>query len=860
MKFPWRFGMRGEMADTAISPVATIIIFVVSMVVIALIIMAVLGGIPGIMDKACKAIPGLCKDTEAARSNYLTARASTESLVFGINCVVAGGQECGKKVFSPDDFSDTYNQKKPGLFPAAAVASGGETDGGKMVTVTCSGKTGAGMDKCTIKNFKLPEEFAGYESDSGELKDTIEQYIAGYGDPSYLVYYQSFPLGENADWDFKSGWFNRIGKAIMLSGCALDILGPVFKTAIKGIRSVASLKGLIRLGGETGAATQKTINVIKSLGAKLEKFGTSADDLARLAEDGVITEKGVTTAIINSGMNKEIVYTFKSVDEYASAAGSLSVSDDAVKAFQGAKALTEEGVTTTGEIAFSQAYTVSLADKLPKEQQKNILTKFLTKYFDIKNSDKMYKAALITMGKVGIDGVGSYAAARMDSSVCKFSPGEDFSAITMKSPFDNYKKGKCGEDIGTVIFPQRIHKAEVISDPSKGNIVDIMEPVNLRKEIPILKDHTSSFYLASPCHADLTIERREDDVVCGYYSYDMQRGGVICENPGYKGLLDFLSDKDKSCGSLLNNNPALSLGIQNMKEYVLFREGKGKDFSASLVPENDYIEINDFPNGKKWYFDSSLEKITHISDSAGIYTYKTRDDAKDGEYFMMDDDTVYYEKCEERTADMTKDLDKMLFEENDQIYTCGINLFKKGASQGSSSVHGKVYGIKQSDGKIRFDAIVSTKISNDGVTYEVDLLIDSDPYNRVLDSVYSLDPRTEAYASNMGSGSYTYLDIRRVFSDNNLDGTVDYVEGYGCRAPVIEIVADRGPYDDDEYNYCYKKDYKEGIGLSLTVLGFAAQSVSKVTRFGGFGAWAVSTIVDCGIAAVEMKLNEGSWP
>ena len=55
-------------------------------------------------------------------------------------------------------------------------------------------ESGKDSSKCTVYNFQLPQYI-----------ENAEKYIAGYGDPKYLIYWNMFPISE-VTWTFKINW------------------------------------------------------------------------------------------------------------------------------------------------------------------------------------------------------------------------------------------------------------------------------------------------------------------------------------------------------------------------------------------------------------------------------------------------------------------------------------------------------------------------------------------------------------------------------------------------------------------------------------------------------------------------------
>ncbi len=77
--------------------------------------------------------------------------------------------------------------------------------------------------KCTVKNFNLPQKVS-----------KAEEWIAGYGDPKFLVYWQKFPAGEDAAWSGYRTWLEDtfVFFLFILPG-ATSLVKGIFKTSEK---------------------------------------------------------------------------------------------------------------------------------------------------------------------------------------------------------------------------------------------------------------------------------------------------------------------------------------------------------------------------------------------------------------------------------------------------------------------------------------------------------------------------------------------------------------------------------------------------------------------------------------------------
>ena len=75
---------------------------------------------------------------------------------------------------------------------------------------------------CKVINFNMPDNFKG-------ITGTAKEYISGFGDPNFLVYFQKFPQGEDRSWVSWSAWYEGVGAVMMVTMCAGSLAKPVTK-------------------------------------------------------------------------------------------------------------------------------------------------------------------------------------------------------------------------------------------------------------------------------------------------------------------------------------------------------------------------------------------------------------------------------------------------------------------------------------------------------------------------------------------------------------------------------------------------------------------------------------------------------
>ncbi len=270
---------------------------------------------------------------------------------------------------------------------------------------------------CTITNFYLPQEVLG-----------AEKYIAGYGDPKFLVYWQNFPPGEDAAWTSYATWMEHVGTVVLF---ALPV-GKVIKGG----------KYLIKGAGKTVASTTKT--ALTSAGSSL---------VSKLT--------GKTAA-------KNVQYM-----------------------------LFDVSVSRAARIA---AIAKAAGQGIFKEL--------------IWGAEKHYGVGLKPLLAVaGVATVASWVGAYKDSVNDKYIKKSE--SLVLDVPY---------------LETETLALNELTQQPGMNALgyntpIGLVQPVVLNRED--LFETPSTFYLASPCHADLVIEGGEY-VYCREYIYNSKDKTVVC--------------------------------------------------------------------------------------------------------------------------------------------------------------------------------------------------------------------------------------------------------------------------------------------------------------------------------------------
>ena len=153
--------------------------------------------------------------------------------------------------------------------------------------------------ECDVKNFYLPQSFDGFFT--GKPKE----YIAGYGDPAFIIYFQQFPKGEDAAWSSFSEWYRGVGTVLFAGMCISNVLKPVTKP----LKLLFQGKKIAKLGEVAKAAGTKvddSVNWIKSIVDKVKTGKT----VFRKTETRI---NDVTTRIVFTETRKSSIAVLKDV-------------------------------------------------------------------------------------------------------------------------------------------------------------------------------------------------------------------------------------------------------------------------------------------------------------------------------------------------------------------------------------------------------------------------------------------------------------------------------------------------------------------------------------------------------------------
>jgi hypothetical protein len=814
---------------------------IIGIVMLAFIVFILFG-----IDELQNFFDNLFVSEEEKERNEMKAKASTEALVDSINCV-ADPDNCeidpGGETHDPDD----YKEDKEGI--SGSVAAQGDSDLVKVecetnpreeepklvdlppnvepdpsihhkcepnvyeefrwfrwVTVldngnTCkfceNGKYDESSDKCktvnekmcTIKNFHLPENFAEFGS--------AEEYISGFGDPSFLVYWQNFPAGEDAAWSSFSAWYQGVGAVMFAGMCASRFLGPALKGAkwIVGNKRVVKLSDAIKQGGES---VKENIGTLRAF---LDKYKTRLNSWTlRPTKSADIAD---SRALVPSGSPGDDLDLFVDYESTLTQAGKLS----ALKSAFGETSLT--WLKAEWKPAMSKAMTYT-----------------------------------------GIATLAAYSAARIDTELGKFydqKPNNMVLSKPLKTP-DLFAL----ENLEIVTSHESINKnVPIILDKSNTWVYD--SPFYLASPCHTDLKVTSEYVLCEGYSYDsvtkiascgvITVADREfpsDATFCGHLSFVEISGSheIFSDNNNDGEWDELILYNSWSGGSPTQTIPGIfsttgSTEIEHINLKDTDNDGR-LDYMAQTFYNGDVVVTIDSDG------DGEFDLID--TDNDGEYEIQLRDFfAQNAEAYSDKDDDGVYETSLGETEFIEIDSYLDWGTSYDAIKYTNPKDFTRLERLSNIDIY------RNSDGgmeAVSTPGMVFIDVNDDGY---FDYAQPSSKYPSNQSNGFWQCDEEEGLSCSRGSHVV-----------KSSEGNGYRIETIGlCYTKAIAVGLENQDDYEDEHNFCYQQE-SQWLTFAVTSGEFALDAFVK--RFTGPIGWGLATVADCGIAYYEIFHRGKSWP
>ncbi|MBU0953182.1 MAG: hypothetical protein KKA90_02035 [Nanoarchaeota archaeon] len=522
---------------------------VFAFVIFAVMVMAILmsggSGIAGFLacDEDAPSWYWWCDQKELSQDNII-AYQSTASLACALSAV-AQGNDALPCIKTAPQYEEKENQVFPPLSPAGKIGEIGDAIKQSELGLTCEKKPGGeGQVTCLLKGFHLPERF------SPELfKDDFNEYIGGFGDPTYLIFQTIFPLGEDYSWN---GFWVSYSGIVRVGTYAV----PAGLLGVKARKLVTSpLKYLTKTKLGKFAIVGGVIAAVVYFKDVFDQVETGKDTGGTMILTDTSTTPGEARKIVynvaKNKINKVIKNTYgNSVDTY------LKVTE---------KGINQEEVTSAFILAEEENPDQSLLNGVPD----------LFQFLKQDEKDRITDAVVLE-GEESIKTVQNYFDVSIATIIAEQAACQHSKALNRPNTLVLQKALQC-DDSGIKTVPLSGLETTALNNLAPNN----EKPVILKKRAT---DDDTQFYLASPCRADLFVY--EDNVVCDKYVVT-QEGSVICENP------ELSSTNELQCGDIEKNLELLSSETPSLKSTIDMSDLEAL-FGLSYRPLFTYETSNEF--------------------------------------------------------------------------------------------------------------------------------------------------------------------------------------------------------------------------------------------------------------------------
>jgi hypothetical protein len=562
---------QGWQADMAMKAIAIFIVFGVSI----LLILAATGGFSNVLNEFCENYPTWCgKPGPRTEEYYKVTLKSTEALVCAIKAAINNDDTCINSFTRPanqdsgnghdgsghDSIYDPFQD--PTIYSGniasddyldfiTTLAIGVEEEDFGDPYITCNFKDNDDdipeikpesswwqrqwwrikslfIDSksikygCTVHNYHAPQDLETIDVLGTEFSP--EKWIAGFGDPRFLVYFQSFPDGEASYWSGYSTALDNVAAVVLFAFPAEKFLQGGKWLIKKGTYSIGEKLGITKLGDK---------------GKKLlDKFFSTSK----------LNPENTRVMMMGKSLSKEA--REEAIEGYYS----KYILDHHGKPFQ---------VTATKPI-----------QQVTETEGNSFIKKVLMAGSDQKGMTMADFRALARI--TGKSTFVALLAAFADSRNEKYLAHEG--QVVLKSPYEP------AEDVG---FVDNVWQEKTNPLPGQLETIEVGHPIILDKQLGFMQDPLSGlgirpsfteFYLASPCHADIFVEFGTGDnvVFCENYVYDPETRSVDCK---------FIERREACNKAILAENLKVNIDDQDLLDFLKGSPCNHDDTYFNYIPQ-----------------------------------------------------------------------------------------------------------------------------------------------------------------------------------------------------------------------------------------------------------------------------------
>jgi hypothetical protein len=809
-----------------------------------LLILAGTGGLTNILHDFCEKNPKWCGQPPG-EEDYETARTSVSALICAINSIIKGEEwkssDCIKFYKSTPEQAETAspnteeeNTDNDGFdwgFPwdPTGVVIGKEVrdfmtglavgeDEKKDTEIQC--KQESGSFKCDVINFKLPQDIGD-----------AEEWIEGFGDPRFLVFYRQFPAGEERAWSGFSEWFKSSGTLIFGSLC---------------------LSKLLYYGAYTFAAPIKAGKKIGELVVEVPKMGyRGIAKLGKTIPSGAKQAYYVGKDVVQSASRREMldkIYTYSGVVAL----------EKADKWWQVFKRIAPKTAVYTGQASGVAGFAAYVDARFHTEFGKYIPEEGVMLLQEAANKDPLLEEKLDLGGKSKV----AYTDPFEENIVSIAKPIllKKTEGSSSFKPF--YLASPCRSDI-KVFTEKDVYCGEYSLDSNKGSVYcdspEEMGVINYKFNIKpcgsvgVFGTHFEKDFGNNI--SDLVTNKMQKEIIFEDSNNDGKNDIVKEPIFGFSFEVETDYSKIKCCSYDLDDDPK----TENITGWMV----------GEMCIEIGGIVAND---------DECLSKSVIIKGKPIALITRVTDPLS--KHWRPNIENTAPWECHKvlATSEQASWGDILIFGMNNELLRCstkGIidSLFKQGDEyEKVFRRDGLLYGFL-SHSELEDIELLGSFEENGNLKNIDNILIrtgleqlsetSKSIEDYILLSDFNSDGKLDGIKTHaLHSWRKNEEDIlktipTRAFVDSDFDGNVDMISSTYCKTDVITIVPEKGKYTEEEHNFCYTEERK-WVGIASTVAGFALDVFVK--KIPSPITWALGTAADCYLMYKTADWETGDWP
>jgi hypothetical protein len=792
-----------------------------------LIIIGASGGLTSVLSDFCLKNPKWCGNGTSSENEVSTSINSVKAMICAIGSVSQGEKVSGQGCLQYYQSSMTQGSGYPSVVCSGMTensvccqyASNQRFMKEILSESACQEKGGRTIAKplcqtpeasCQVYNFSLPQKVSN-----------AEQWIEGFGDPRFLVYYIQFPAGAETSWSGWSEWFKGSDVLLFASMCVSKI---ALFSGVGGYKAVTNPlwvgKKVIQVPIEASRGVAYLATTLKKVVS--EGADVSADIIGSATRKEMIEKLAVYTGVIKLELREKSWNTFKEIAPRT-----------AVYTAAGA-----EGALMASRVDYEYSRFFTEMGKFVPNEGYFVLQEALNKQPLLEE-----KPSIVSTGGSG------YTDAGNENIIRTFNPillktNSGYQPLYLASPCASDLKVSKENDVKCIQYNHNSLAPSVFCEAPDTQGWD-----------------ESLLNTIKPCGSTGVFYTGFKD------RFSAKLAEIVTQGLGKTQIFQDTDSDGKNDD--VATDPVLGFTFEietDPSKIVCCSDNNGKYFNwlergycqleGGKIVENAVCESSVQGTLIKTKPAAIIKKISHPSFGESASYPKIIGNSFP---YSCHNITINYEDIKAGRGFGTL-YDVLLFGNGNSLISCYPPIHEFKNTLGSVLQSGSSEIAYPGGMEIVFN------VSPDGAFKNLQNLVvmtsDSTGQDILLLSDTNYDGKVDGasgfYVNNNKALNIVQESIpMRVFIDSNYDGSVDILSSSFCRADSIIIETDKTRYGNSGANFCYSGN-RRWVGIGSTVISFALDAAVK--RIPTPATWFFGTAADCYLAYKTADWATPDWP